>query len=151
MGKEEDSLTEGVKSKSVGENLLVPSLPFVWTLFWCLCCFVCWVGLCFFYCFSCFASAWRCSCQQRLRVLHVNRELFVTGRLSITTGQISRLCCLHWPKHSKLWLDAPLSGMDCQVQDIYNRSLGLEERFYTPRQRQPALSVHGQWAGALTP
>ena len=25
MGKEEDSLTEGVKSKSVGENLLVPS------------------------------------------------------------------------------------------------------------------------------
>ena len=25
MGKEEDSLTEGVESKSVGENLLVPS------------------------------------------------------------------------------------------------------------------------------
>ena len=33
--------------------------------------------------------------QQQPRVLHVNRELFVTGRLSITTGQISRLCCLH--------------------------------------------------------
>ena len=39
-----------------------------------------------------------CSCQQRLLVLHILRELFATGRLSIITGQISRLCCLCWPK-----------------------------------------------------